>query len=721
MEATSQSDRMIRFGTFELDLAAGELRKGGRKVRVQEQPFQLLAALVEKPGEVVTREELKDRLWPGDTYVDFDRSLNTAASKLRDALGDSASSPRFIETLPRRGYRFLASVEPVTNGAGAALPGRSLEGARQQHRGGRVGMRELASRRMVVLAGAALVGLAIAAVAFWPRSPGPTESVSPARFSLPVEEQVRWPAVSPDGLKIAYAGGNERGHSIWIQDLKDWVPRKLSATDEGSLPFWSPDSAWVAFEQNGNLKRVAVDGGSPTVLCRLPAYFHGGTWSPDGSSIVFSAGEAGRLYKVAALGGEPQLLLATGVENGFRFPHFLPLESGGRFLLAFSGGRIGSRVHLVNLETDEYRELAEGAEALYSRSGHIVYQTARRVSGIEAVPFSLDTLQVTGAPFPIASEAWEPSVSDSGTLVYRYAAEKHVRMDWRDRAGGVLAESGVVQEQILYPVLSPDESRVAVSALGGDNIGIWVHELRRGVKTRVTSASPSDAGPLWSENSQEIVFSRNSGSETNSDVFLVRADGSGEARPLLATDWKEFATHWSADGNYILYDRSRETARNDIWYLERNGETYEPHPFIESPFDQRAAHFSPDGDHVAYVSNKSGDYEVYAADFPEGKQEWKVSEGGGISPRWSKDGGELYYVDRATLHAVPVSREREFSLGTPEVLFQASGLRGTYLPHYDVSSDGRFLVRGPSSDNPESIRVVQNWFAEFQDRPKGDE
>ena len=111
MEQENQPTRTIRFGTFELDLAAGELRKNGRKVRLQDQPFQLLAALVEKPGEVVTREDLKDKLWPGNTYVDFDRSLNTAASKLRDALGDSASSPRFIETLPRRGYRFLPSIE----------------------------------------------------------------------------------------------------------------------------------------------------------------------------------------------------------------------------------------------------------------------------------------------------------------------------------------------------------------------------------------------------------------------------------------------------------------------------------------------------------------------------------------------------------------------------------------------------------------------------------
>lgn len=101
----------MRFGVFEADLVAGELRKNGGRIRLQEQPFQLLALLLERPGEVVTREELRQKLWPADTFVDFDHSLNTAVNKLREALGDSASSPRYVETLARRGYRFLGQVD----------------------------------------------------------------------------------------------------------------------------------------------------------------------------------------------------------------------------------------------------------------------------------------------------------------------------------------------------------------------------------------------------------------------------------------------------------------------------------------------------------------------------------------------------------------------------------------------------------------------------------
>jgi cholera toxin transcriptional activator len=128
----NQSGRIARFGVFELDLAAGELRKNGAKLRLQEQPFQVLALLLERAGDVVTRDELRQKLWPADTFVDFDHGLNTAVNKLREALGDSALSPRYIETLARRGYRFIA---PVQNIAGASSPETTGVGPSSVRRG----------------------------------------------------------------------------------------------------------------------------------------------------------------------------------------------------------------------------------------------------------------------------------------------------------------------------------------------------------------------------------------------------------------------------------------------------------------------------------------------------------------------------------------------------------------------------------------------------------
>jgi cholera toxin transcriptional activator len=110
---STPAKKTLRFEVFEVDLAAGELRKNGSRIRLQEQPFQILVYLLDRAGDVVTREELRQKLWPADTFVDFDHSLNTAVNKLREALGDSASSPRYVETLARRGYRFLAPVQPA--------------------------------------------------------------------------------------------------------------------------------------------------------------------------------------------------------------------------------------------------------------------------------------------------------------------------------------------------------------------------------------------------------------------------------------------------------------------------------------------------------------------------------------------------------------------------------------------------------------------------------
>src|SRR6266705_4814863 len=120
MQAAQCSGRSLRFGFFEVDLRAAELRKHGIRIKVQEQPFHILTLLLERSGDIVTREELRQNLWPAHTFVDFDRSLNKAMTKLRSALGDSAESPRYVETIPRHGYRFLAPVHDHQEGGGAA-------------------------------------------------------------------------------------------------------------------------------------------------------------------------------------------------------------------------------------------------------------------------------------------------------------------------------------------------------------------------------------------------------------------------------------------------------------------------------------------------------------------------------------------------------------------------------------------------------------------------
>src|SRR5216683_905678 len=134
MAAETQSPTILRFGVFEVDVRAGEVRKQGVRIKLQEQPFHVLTVLLQRPGEVVTREELRNQNWPPDTFVDFDNSLNTAINKLREALGDSADSPRFIETLPRRGYRFIAPVTGADGSTRGTATGASTAAATRSRR-----------------------------------------------------------------------------------------------------------------------------------------------------------------------------------------------------------------------------------------------------------------------------------------------------------------------------------------------------------------------------------------------------------------------------------------------------------------------------------------------------------------------------------------------------------------------------------------------------------
>lgn len=220
-----QSPGAVRFGAFEVDLQGRELRKSGLKLKIQEQPFQVLAALLERLGEVVTREELRQRVWPQDTFVDFDHSLNTAVNKLREALGDSASSPRFIETVPRRGYRFLAGVERLGD---AAAKIESRQPLPEQE-----GSTPAAGRRRQ-LAWLLAVVAAILAVAVWFRffppvakSPAAEWKVTPLT-SYPGDE--RSPSFSPDGNQIAFTwnGKKQNNFNIYVKVLEALEPLQLT-------------------------------------------------------------------------------------------------------------------------------------------------------------------------------------------------------------------------------------------------------------------------------------------------------------------------------------------------------------------------------------------------------------------------------------------------------------------------------------------------------------
>ena len=315
----------------------------------------------------------------------------------------------------------------------------------------------------------AVTALALLAVSFlYFRQTAPEAPLRRFAFTPEsLQERGGWRVViSPNGRHIVYVAGGEET-KLWVRDLDREQPRELNSTEGGRAPFWSPDSQFIGFATTRELKKISLQGGPAITLCPLPSpTFVGGSWSPEGNFIAFGSGNPSRIYEVPARGGETQLLFEPEEsEKGlWNFsPHFLPLQASARSIVFDVGAQIDGDIGVKNRETGEWELLAEGALPVYSPSGHIVYQTNRRESGLWALAFSLETLKPTGEAFPIAEDVGQPSVAADGTLVYvDFFGAGQRQLLWRDREGKELGVIGRPQQIIRYPVLSPDGRRVAV-------------------------------------------------------------------------------------------------------------------------------------------------------------------------------------------------------------------------------------------------------------------
>jgi Tol biopolymer transport system component len=521
--------------------------------------------------------------------------------------------------------------------------------------------------------------------------------------------------VSPNGRYVAIVEGDGKSR-LWVQDLEQEQPRLVEGSEGALSPFWSPDSTVIAFATSRKLKRVSIAGGPAIPICDTEgAYVPGGSWSPDGASIVFTAGAASAMYTVAATGGTPRLLLSPRMvehrPGWIAHPHFLPAEDGTSALLFTY---FGSSVSLMalDLKTGRHRIVGSGSSPFYSSTGHLLYRSG---TDLWAQSFSPKRAQFSGEPFRVVRNATDPTVTSDGALVYRDLVTE--QLVWVDRRG---AEAGAIQlpaNGVYYPAISPDGRRVAAEAWQQDNLDIWISDTARGARTRVTSHPAIDVVPVWSPDADEVAFS--SYRFGNTDIFIRRADAGADEVRLTSAPEDERASDWSRDGQYILYSLLHAKNGTDLWYLKRNaGGAWEPHPFLETSFNEQSAKLSPDGRYVAYLSDESGRDEVYVRDFPSGVHKWPVSSQGGLQLRWSRSGRELFYVEAGTLISVSLRPAPRFEVGRSTRLFSHTALTIWRDPDYDVSPDGqRFIVPQPVGTHPPMIHLVQNWFAEFRHRP----
>jgi serine/threonine-protein kinase len=532
-------------------------------------------------------------------------------------------------------------------------------------------------------------------------------------------------AIAPGGGRIAVVAARDGKTGIYIRDLDRFEERRLEGTENGSGPFFSPDGEWLAFFQDGDLKKVQVASGPALTVTGTSALHRGGCWGP-GDRIVLTPSITSGILEVPAAGGEARELTtldADAHERTHRFPQFVP---GGRWVI-FTVGTDESpeyyddaRIDAVDRETGERHAVLENASmARALPSGHLLYA---RGGVLFAAPFDLGAAEVTGGSIPVQegvrsmqqTGAADFDVGLDGTLVFVPGESQTLlsHLVWVDREGRMETITDAPEPR-LQVVLSPDGAFAAViRATEGAN-DLWVRDMARGISSRLTF-SANVLGAVWSPDSRRIAFASRREGQLPA-VYVIPRDGSREEELLWAADNPLLPNDWTPDGRNLLVQRGSTTGGADLWVLPLDGDE-EPYPFLDRDFDDRSARISPDGRWVAHVSYQSGRNEVYVRPFPGPGGRWQISMDGGREPRWSADGRELFFRNGSETLVATVDTSSGFRAERPRVLFDRD-LYSVVPFQYSPSPDGeRFLAiqRVGSDASRSDIAVVLHWVDELR-------
>ena len=524
----------------------------------------------------------------------------------------------------------------------------------------------------------------------------PESGTTPARLSIslpPGQEITSSPAISDDGRIIAYAAqlGTDEPR-LYLRRLDSFEAHAVAGSNGARQPFFSPDGKWVAFFAQGQLQKAGVAGGTPIGLAEAAGPF-GGTWNQD-DTIIYAASLGSGLLRIPASGGTPEALTnPDGAAEGYAhvFPGVLP---GGRSVLFTIWGQTQGGA-VLSLDSGEWEMVLPSttwASGIFDATGGSTGRllVVDQAAGIRAAPFDAARPARTSADTSVLADVY-------------YDVESEVR-GWL-----AVSNQGVYREVTL----SPDGTKAAVRQV----VDIWIHDLQRGTRSRLTSAHHGNFLPLWSSDGARIVFASNRGGDW--DIYSRPADGSEPAEALLSRPYDQFPTSVLVDGT-VLYNELNPQTGIDLWTLSPAGPSQEglpqeemTSPFRVTPFNEEdgVVSLGPEGGPrwVAYTSDESGRSEIYVQSYPSGADRIPISTGGGFLPRWSRDGRELFYITGDALVAVAIRPDGSF--GAPRRLFDRKNFLTRIFRCYDTSTDGeRFLMiqRDPGSV-PRQLNVILNW------------
>jgi Tol biopolymer transport system component/DNA-binding winged helix-turn-helix (wHTH) protein len=724
-----RSPRLVRFEGFQLDLRAGELRPdAGKTLRLPEQPFRILTMLLEHPGEVLTREEIRRELWPDNTIVEFEHSINAAMNRLRQALGDSADHPHYIETLARRGYRWMVSVDRMEFGPTS----------------------DVTPRRWWPWAAALVAVMGLGGGILWfvhpaPKNPEPRLTVAPLTAS-PGEGN---PSFSPDGNQVAFDRHerNQEGSQIYVKLIgTGGPPLRLTTGPAWSYsPVWSPDGRYIAFLRDLSREKVAVLlipalGGPERKIAEV---FQSAqysctflTWSPDGNSLVVSDRDTRKqptgLFLLAIDTGEKRRLTSPPSPaiwdwSGDSCPSLSP---DGRtlafirtvdvkadlYLLAVSDGlkAVGEpkRIDLGKLRAYAPIWTEDGREIVFWNTGPTYWNTDHE-SGLWRIEVS-GSARRSAEPQRLGAfgeNAIEPAISRRGhrlaytsfsihSSIWRITAPGGPKANDVKSAGSVNGDTPFIYStrDDSAPEFSPDGKRIAFMSNRSGYWEIWVCDSDGSNPVQLTSFhGPSVTNPRWSPDGGRIAFDSDAEGEGEFDIWVTSANG-GKPQRMTTDPANDGNPSWSRDGRWIYFD-SHRTGEQQVWKMPTDGGEA-----IQLTWDGGWGPLeSPDGKFI-YYTKALGGTSVWRLAVEGGGQPTKlienlsdlrnlviVSRGIYFVPSQDRD-SSIQFLDFATNHT-----KRVASFGKPS----SSGLT--------LSPDGQWILYTQFDQAGAELRLVENF------------
>ena len=724
-----RSKRLLQFDIYLIDLDQRLVLCGKTVIPLAPKVFDTLLVLVQSQGQLVEKDKLIQKVWP-DSFVE-EGSLSRNISTLRKALSAGRDDQKYIQTVAKRGYRFVAAVYQPTEEQPEALgpAGNTLHGSSTENTGssitGPAPGSHLLNRRSLIWAGGAaiLTGTAVwladkarlrepaRAVRVVVQLPEGTSAADPGRL-------LGYPAIAPDGRSMVTPLKTTSGEYLYIRSLDSDRLMRMEGTQGASLPFWSPDSQHIGFFADAKLKRISSAGGDTTVLCDA-AEARGGSWSKRGV-ILFSAAPLGgfyqKIFRVSELGGKAlpvtHLNKAAG-ENSHRFPVFFP--DANRFLYFIRSDSTeaqGIYINSVDGQTKRRRlVVADWQFALgFHKEEQSYYLLSQQEGKIIAQHFDIARGELSGRPQIVLDHAGTVSVSDTGVLLTHADLDGLSRLLWRDRAGRELGTLGTRADYWCVG-LSPDDGFAAVvkrNYLNGEFI-LGIFSIAHGF-LEPFSDSHYVFSFLWSRGGDTIYYT----DFRKSKLLRRRISPRGPEEVECELPGSTHVEDISPDRHYAIGEVMHNSARSQVTWTDLKDGAHAStwHLMNASGPWGLLPSFSADGRWLAFCSYESGSAQIYVTDFPGGSLRQRISIDGGQMPRWRRDGNELFYIAAdGNLMVVEISGGNRLRADLPKKLFLANQRLVSPGPVYDVTRDGqRFLVvDGGTQRNESTIEAILNW------------